>query len=95
MVHMVGHKSDSILTNSDDFQGYTLTFQSVQSSRLLLSHKIDLANVSLADQLDLVKASWANFNVTDFDRIGTVCSSESGCIANLAWRRDAIRGRDW
>lgn len=84
MPHMVAHKSDNILINSGSSQGCALTFHGVQSSRLLLPHKIDLAYISLADEFDLVKASWANFNIADFDRIGTVSPSEGGTIADLA-----------
>ena len=45
------------------------TFHSIQPAALFLPDQVYLSNISLANQLYLVKASWANLDIADLNRI--------------------------
>lgn len=49
-------------------------FHGVQARALLFPHKVDLANISLPDELDLVKTTGADFDVSDFYTVARVRS---------------------
>lgn len=50
------------------------TFHGIQPAALLLLDKINLADISLANQLYLVETLGANLDIADLDRVATVCS---------------------
>ena len=52
------------------------TLHSIQSTRPFLTDKVHLSYVSLADQLDFIKACRPDLYLPDFDRIRAVCSPE-------------------
>src|SRR6187402_1464835 len=65
--------------------GRSRTLHSIQPAALLLSHQIHLSNVSLANQLDLIKTSWTNLNIPYLDGIRAVRPPECYCVPQI-WR---------
>lgn len=67
-----------------------LALHGVESARLLFTNQVHLSNVALSNELDLVKAAWADLDVADLDRVGAVSPAEGYRLANLAWGGNGI-----